>query len=142
MTRPYRRLTTAEQTAYGAADWSTPWPTAKALGARFDRDPRAVLIWAQNRGLAPRGRKRLVTPEDVQAIREGVAAGLLGPSIARTLGLSAETVRRVMVREGIARVREQAHDWDCGEYTSEQCTRCGMRRDWPGASQPCVKAGA
>lgn len=139
MTRPYRRLTAEEQAAYGAADWSTPWPTAKALGARFDRDPRAVLIWAQHRDLAPRGRKRLVTPEDVQAIREGVAAGLLGPSIARTLGLSAETVRRVIHREGIARGRASAHDWT--EGTHGQCARCGMWSHWPGASQPCVKAG-
>lgn len=141
MTRPYRRLTAEEQAAYGAADWSTPWPTAKALGKLHDRDPRAVLIWAQNRGLAPRGRKRLVTPEDVQAIREGVAAGLLGPSIARTLGLSAETVRRVMHREGIARVRE--HEWaeSEGDPPVDRCTRCGTRRNWPGAKGPCVKAG-
>ncbi len=142
MTRPYRRLTAEEQAAYGAADWSTPWPTAKALGKLHDRDPRAVLIWAQNRGLAPRGRKRLVTPEDVQAIREGVAAGLLGPSIARTLGLSAETVRRVMVREGIARAREQAHEWAPGPFGGIVCERCSTREGWPGASQPCVKAGA
>ena len=136
MTRPYRRIPPAEQAAYGAADWSTPWETAQALGRVYDRDARVILIWAQNRGLTPRGRKRLVGPEDVQAIREGVEAGLLAPTIARTLELHPETVRRVMHREGISRGREREHDWD-----GAVCARCGMQRSWPGASSPCVKAG-
>lgn len=143
MTRPYNRLTPQDQRALADADWSTPWPTARALGARLKRDPRVLLIWAQNRGLAPRGRKRLVTADDVQAIREGVEAGLLGPSIARTLGLSAETVRRVMHREGIMRARP--HEWtecDDGDPPVDRCARCGTRRNWPGAKGPCVKAGA
>ena len=143
MTRPYRRIPPFEQTVYGAADWTTPWETAQALGARFNRDARVILIWAQNRGLAPRGRKRLVTPEDVQAIREGVEAGLLATTIARTLELHPETVRRVMHREGLSRGRERAHDWgaDGPVPAHAVCQRCGMQRSWPGASSPCVKAG-
>lgn len=136
MTRPYRRIPQAEQAAYGAADWTTPWETAQALGARYDRDARVILIWAQNRGLAPRKRKRLVGPDDVQAVREGVEAGLLATTIARTLGLHPETVRRVMHREGLSVGRMRAHDW-----VGSVCVRCGMRRSWPGASQPCVKSG-
>lgn len=141
MTRPYRRVRADEQAAYSAADWTTPWETAQALGARYDRDARVILIWAQNRGLAPRKRKRLVTDEEVQAIREGYGAGLLATTIARTLGLHPETIRRVMHREGLSVGRMRAHDWTYGEYEAEQCTRCGMRRSWPGASSPCVKAG-
>ena len=136
MTRPYRRVRADEQAAFAAADWSTPWETAKALGARYNRAPETILIWAQRRGLAPVRRQRLVGPEDVQAVREGFAAGLLAPTIARKIGLHPETVRRIATKEGLVPGAARAHDWTDGE-----CVRCGMRRDWPGASSPCVKAG-
>lgn len=133
---PRRRITPAEQAAYRAADWTTPWPTAVALGETHGRDPRVVLIWAQLRGLAPRGNKRVVGPEDIDAVRQGVAEGLSIARIAERVGLGVETCRRIARREGLPSSRTKPHDWGAAV-----CARCGMRADWPGARQPCVKAG-
>lgn len=87
MTRTYRKTTPEERADRAAADWSDPWPTAKALGARYERDPRTVLIWAQNKGLAPRGMKREPTDLELDLIRAHTRAGLPWGEIAAAVGI-------------------------------------------------------
>ena len=87
MTRTYRKTTPEERADREAADWSDPWPTAKALAVRHGRDPRTVLIWAQNKGLAPRGMKREPTGLELEAIRVAARAGLPWGEIAAAVGI-------------------------------------------------------
>lgn len=137
MTRAYRKIDAAEAETYRAADWSTPWPTAQALAERTGRDPSAVLIWAQNQGLAPppAPRKRV----DVEAIRAGVDGGQALSDIARGLGLRYETVRRVARREGITKAPElRPHDWSSH---NGRCARCGVDGAWAGARSGCRGVG-
>ena len=112
------------------------WDRCKALGLELGRNPTVILMYVQRMGWVPKGTKRVLTPEDRREILRRHGEGEQHTAIAESMSLSRETIRRVLRLAGVPPGRK-AHDWTYGEFQSERCTRCAMRKDWPGAKLPC-----